>query len=136
MVHRMWKHGCGCEKHYLASGAENCPRCGQPGEFAGWARSVVEQMGHTQSRTGYPFNPKLAKYRLPILKEPCPDCEGTGLVDVNHGQTCRDCERCHGNGGLPLYAPEIMRLFMRRAREWPALERSYGLVLTARPYEN
>src|SRR5690349_25178877 len=115
MAHRMWKHGCGCEKYYSTTSAENCPRCGRPGEFAGWSRSVVEQMGHHKQRTGYPFSKNLAKHLLPQLKRECPDCRGTGLMDVNHGQDYRSCDRCNGDGGLPNFPPEVMRRYQRLA---------------------
>jgi hypothetical protein len=116
MAHRMWKHTCGCSQ-FTISGRRECERCGQPGEFNGWGHSVVEWMCRTERRTGYAMGTPLGKWHLPELKRDCPDCCGLGVIDINHGQAYRDCETCRGTGGLPLFSPEVMQRYQRRAHD-------------------
>jgi ribosomal protein S27AE len=132
MAHRMWKHTCGCDRLCISSGAETCPRCGQPGEFAGWSRSVVELMGQHARRTGYPLLSDRAeygwrhydakRYGLPTLKRSCPKCGGSGLLDIGNGQDYQPCDQCNGDGGLPNFPPEVMRAYQQKARELRALD--------------
>jgi len=127
MAHRMWKHTCGCDRSYIAWGSEKCPRCGKPGEFAGWSRSVVEMMGHSERRTGYPlFTDQTEygwrhygadRYGLPPLKHECAKCGGSGLLDIGNGQDYKSCDQCHGDGGLPNYPPDVMNKYQQMALE-------------------
>ncbi len=56
MPHRIWKHQCTGEKHFVRRGREQCDTCGAIGQYDCWGYSMVEAMG--AHRTGkYAMSP-------------------------------------------------------------------------------
>jgi hypothetical protein len=81
-------------------------------------------MGRAHLLTGYPFSFDFVKYGLPRLKRYCRDCGHSGLIDIGHGQDYRNCDTCHGDGGIPIFPPQVMLHYQQRARNLIKLERS------------
>jgi len=80
-------------------------------------------MGRYQRVTGLPPIGPHRKH-LPPLTLRCYDCQGRGMVDVNHGERYRYCPSCMGTGLFLIRTPEEMeeircqaQEIIRRARE-------------------
>ena len=94
-----WAHECPISQTTERGGKEICPKCGQRGQFEGWHYSVVEFMGVYSRRTGLaPFGPhrKLADELIQSRMKKCERCGGSGMLDVNNGESWRTCPDCHG----------------------------------------
>ena len=101
MPHPMWRHPC-CSPEATLSAPADCPRCGQPSEFAGCWRSVIELMGQYQYVYGLrPLGPHraLANGLLNPLRTRCAACHGSGIISVSV-DVWRACVVCEGTGGM------------------------------------
>jgi hypothetical protein len=98
MPHKFWKHTC-TEKGEIGLGVEVCPDCGEHGTYDGWHFSVIEFMGAYVQRTGlkpYGAHRVLADKLIESRMKNCPQCDGRGMIDINHGESYKICSMCHG----------------------------------------
>lgn len=80
---------------------ETYPHCGEVGEFAGSANSMIEAMCVYQSRTGLKLvglHRTLADRLFQPYLKACVRCTGKGLLDVASCDSWEACPSCGGNG--------------------------------------
>ena len=96
MPYKSYKYTCACNGPYCVSSVAICERCGQPGQYAGWRRSMYEAKYARYCRTGLAA---LSPYQWVFQDafRTCDDCAG-GLLEVNAGEAWRNCPRCEGSG--------------------------------------
>jgi hypothetical protein len=85
------------------SAAQNCPKCGKAGVFAGWHYERLEAMAIYQNQYGLkPTGPhrKLADRLFGQVAVRCVDCEGRGLLESTKAPGFTACRLCRGSGSL------------------------------------
>jgi hypothetical protein len=98
MPNKVYVHTCSDGKE-IRRGGEICRDCGKRCEYDGWGYSMVERMCHYSGRTGLPpIGPHraLADKLINPRFMPCPQCDGKGLIDINHGESYEHCPKCAG----------------------------------------
>lgn len=120
MPEKFWKHAC-CGDDGALTSCRTCPRCGKPGTFQGWFRSMHEGMAAYVRTFGLkPVGPhrKLADRLLGSLRSPCARCGGAGIVGDERGY--RECRLCEGGGGIWTASDaDILAAYKRILLEYP-----------------
>lgn len=96
---KMWRLHCLCTPGVVSIGSPTCGKCGQPGEYDGWHLGTYEEISAYVKRTGLRPTPPSRELADDLFKdrfEPCPTCQGRGVLDVEEGKTWEECPNCRG----------------------------------------
>ena len=108
MPHKLYKYTYDCNGCVCWRTVAVCECCSQQGQYDGWSKGMYEAMSARHTRTGLTA---LSKYQW-VFQDAfhhCDDCAGRGLLDVNAGETFRDCPRCEGSGLERICSTEALR---------------------------
>lgn len=115
---KYYRHYCSSKGEEVICGAEVCSSCGVRGEFKSWSWSVVEHFCRSTRRRGLPlFDPLPRPPGVESFSRTCTDCAGSGIFDVNDGESFRICSECDGDGGHPVFEEPALEFLRRRLRD-------------------
>ena len=123
MPHRIWKHQCMGEDHFVRLGREQCDTCGAIGQYDGWGYNRIEAMGAYQRRTGMkPLGPHrvFTDELLSPLMRSCEICSGRGLIPIEEEGACCYCPACEGTKVLRNVSDEVFEEARQKVlKEYP-----------------